>query len=446
VRAGHLWLASFAALLLAGWPLLAHASYRRFSLPARIGLSFAVGAVLASAWMTILALVGIPWQPFVLIVLACATAFLLRFLLPAGRPTLDAPRKVSATGVEKLALALLWLALLAAFAASASSRATSPDLMLFWAPKAQAFAAARTIDASFLRDISLIYMHRSYPPLVTNLMAFATLVTARFAWGAATLTLPMLLGVLALALPGTMGLLAPRRSALAASALIVATLGYLGLALSMAGNGDPWLWLFEILALAILAGPAALSPAGQLLAGLFLAGAVTAKVEGLLFAAASMALFLLLRRTELRIGRALALLAVPSVLSLGAWFAFEALQHIFLGYEQYGRFFDVHWDRLLPVVASLGRAFWSTGWALPYLLPLAALLFVPGKTRIRWLPIGVSLFLGLFSVFTYLHGDPDPGVWIIWSAGRVFSTIPAFLVLAAVCRGTPIGASGDARP
>jgi hypothetical protein len=437
MKSGHLWLSSFACLPLAAWPLLTHPSYRCFSLPARIGLAFAVGAVLISDWMTALALVGIHWQPFALFALAGSTAFLLRFFLPAERATVQAPRRMSATRLEKSALFLVGLSLLAAFAATASSGATSPDLMLFWAPKAQAFAAARTIDTSFLRDISLVYMHPSYPPLVTNLMAFATLVAGRFSWGAAMLTLPLLLGVLALALPGAIGLAAPRRLAWAASALVVATLGYLGHALSIAGNGDPWLWAFEILTMAILIGPAALTSAGQLLTGLLLAGAVTAKVEGLLFALASVALFLLLRRKEIRIGRAIVLLMVPSAVSLGAWFSFEAIRHVFFGYEQYGRFLEVHWDRLPLVLSAIIRAFWSAGRALPYLLPLAALLLAPARTRLLWLPIGVSLVLSLFSVLTYLHGDADPSQWIIWSAGRIFSTLPAFLAIAAVCRGTP---------
>jgi hypothetical protein len=437
LKPGHLWLFTFACLPLAGLPLLAHPSYRRFSLPARIGLAFAVAAVLVSDWMTALALVGIRWQPFVLFALAGSTGFLLRFLLPDERAPVEAPQRMSTTRLEKSALFLVGISLLAVFAATASSGATSPDLMLFWAPKAQAFAAARTIDAPFLRDLSLVYMHPSYPPLVTNLMAFATLVAGRFSWGAAMLTLPLLLGVLALALPGAIGLGAPRRLALAASALVVATLGYLGHALSIAGNGDPWLWAFEILTMAILIGPAALTRAGQLLTGLLLAGAVTAKVEGLLFALASVALFLLLRRKEIQIGRAIVLLMLPSALSLGAWFSFEAIRHVFFGYEQYGRFLEVHWERLPLVMLVISRASWSAGRALPYLLPLAALLLAPARTRLLWLPIGVSLVICLFSVFTYLHGDPDPSEWILWSAGRIFSTLPAFLAVAAVCRGTP---------
>jgi hypothetical protein len=336
----------------------------------------------------------------------------------------------AAAPVEKLALGLSGVSLLAALVATASSSATSVDLLLFWGPKARAFAAARTIDASFLRNPYLLYLHPSYPPLVTNLLAIATEAAGRLPWGAASLTFPLLLAVLGLSLPGALRLGAPRRIAWAASAFVVSVFGVLGHEFNVAGNADPWLWTFEVLAVALMVSPSARSKPLLLLAGLLLAGAVTAKVEGLIFAPASVALFLLLRRKEIRMGQAIVLLIGPSAVSLGAWFSFEAFRHVFVGYEQYGRFLDVHWNRLPLVLSTLTRVFWSAGWALPYLLPLAVLFLAPSKFRLLWLPIGVSLAIGLFSVFTYLHGNPDPSEWIGWSAGRVFSAIPAFLAVA----------------
>lgn len=440
MRAGYLWLASFACLPLAGWPLLAHASYRRFSLASRVGLALASGAVLVSGWMTVLALAGLHWQPAVLVALAAATAFLLRLALTSERAAVAAPPEEPAAGLlERSPFLLAGISVAAVFAASASAAATSPDLLLFWGPKAQAFAAAGTIDAAFLRDLALRYMHPSYPPLVTNLYAFATQIAGRFPWGAAALTLPMLLAVVALALPGVLAPAAPRRIAWATSALLIAALGYLGQALVMAGNADPWLWTFETLAMAILIGPAALSRSGQLLAGLLLAGAVTAKVEGLLFALAAFALFLLLRRRELRILPATVLLLTPGAVSLGAWFAFETTRHVFSGYEQYGPFLEIHRERLPGVLSGIGRALWSPGRGLPYLLPLAALLLAPGKRRLLWLPVGVAFVLCVFSVFTYLHGDPDPAPWILWSAGRIFSPVAPLLAIAGICGGQPEG-------
>jgi hypothetical protein len=283
VRAGYLWLFSLTYCPLAGWPLLAHPSYRRLSFPSRTGLSCVVGAILISGWMTTFALLGIAWRPVVLVLMAALLSYLLRFLLLSSEAAEEeAPVRESRRSLaEKLALVVIGVSVLTALAAAASASATSPDLLLFWGPKAQAFAAARTVDAAFLRDPLLDYMHRSYPPLVTNLYAFASIVAGRLAWGAATLVFPLGLGVLALALPGMLRRAVPRPIAWCCSALVVSAFGFLGNELDVGGNGEPWLWVFEILAMVSLVGDFAARRAGQLLAGLSLAGAVTAKVAAL---------------------------------------------------------------------------------------------------------------------------------------------------------------------
>jgi hypothetical protein len=430
VRSGYLWLASFAAFPLIGWPLLAHPAYRRFSTACRIGLAAAAGSVLLSAGMTLLALVGIAWRPIPLVLVSGAGAFLLgRFLPKATAP--DSPPEVfalthrlaSLTGIASVALAL---------AAAASAAATSPDLVTFWGPKAQAFAAARTFDPALLRDLRLDYMHASYPPLVPSLYAFATMAAGHLPWGAATLTFPACLAVLALALPGALRRVWPGRTAAAAAAFTVATFGYLGNNLDVAGNGDPWLWLYETLALALLVGDSASTSAGQLLAGLLLAGAACAKVEGLPFAIVAAVLFLILRREAWTLSAA-ALLLLPGVICLGAWFGYGASRHLFYGYEQYGKLLEIHWSELPRILSGLGKVFWSAGRGLPWILPLAALLASRGKSRIAFLPLAISAVLAAFFVFTYLH-QADASLWIIWSAGRVFSPLIAFLAIASVCR------------
>lgn len=434
MRAGLVWILSLASCPLAAWPLLAHGSYRRFSLACRLGLAAAVGSVLISAWMTLLALAGLAWRTIPLVALAAATAFLLRFLTePEGARSLAPARRDPASLFEKLALAVTAAAVLAALAAAASAAATSPDLLMIWGAKAQAFAAARTANTSVLRDPLLDYLHVSYPPLVTNLYAFASMAAGRLAWGAATLTFPLCLAALGLALPGVLRSVAPRRFARAASALIVSAFGFLGNELDVAGNGDPWLWLFEVLAMALLVGGAATTASGQLLAGLLLAGAICAKVEGLPFALAAVALFLALRRKDIRIGSAAVRLLLPGAVCLGSWFAFGATRRLFYGYEQYGRFLDIHWERLGPVLADIARFLWRAGWALPWLLPVAALLLARRKTRLALLPIVVAAMLAVFLAFTYLH-SPDASLWIEWSAGRVFSPLLALLAIASLCR------------
>ncbi len=294
------------------------------------------------------------------------------------------------------------------------------------------------MDAPLLRDPLFDYFHISYPPLVTNLYAFASMAARRFAWGAATLTFPICLAALALALPGVLRTVARRRLAWAASALVVAAFGFLGNELDVAGNGDPWLWLFEVLAMAILVGDAAMAAAGQLLAGLLLAGAICAKVEGLPFAVAAVVLFLAIRRKSIRVGPASARLLLPGIVGLGAWLAFGATRDLFYWYEQYGRLLDIYWRRLGPVLVDIGKFLWSAGWALPWLLPLTALILAPSKSRLAFLPIAVAALLAVFFVFTFLHQE-DASLWIEWSAGRIFSPLLAFLAVASLSRNGDAG-------
>ncbi len=418
---------------LAGWPLLAHPAYSSLSRICRMSLSAAVGAVLVSFWMTAFALVDLLWRIPLIVLAAAATAFLLRFLFESKSAGEQRPGKAAGTAVEILSTLLAALAVGWALLAAASSAATSVDMLIFWGPKAQAFGSARTIDSKFLSEPSLNYLHADYPPLVTNLFAFGAMAAGRFPWGAAALTFPMLLAALALALPAILGLAAPRPIARACSALIVAAFGLLGSVFYAAGNGDPALWLFETLVAAVLIGPAALVRSGQLLAGLLLAGAAAAKVEGLPFAAAIAVLFLLVRRREIRIGAASLFLFAPAVVSLAPWFAFGIVRRLFVGYRGYGRISEIHWDRLGIVLSAIGDALWTAAFALPFLLPLLALV-VFRKSRLAIVPAGVSLLLSLFFVFTYLHGDPDPREWISWSAGRIFAPVAALLAVAGVAR------------
>jgi hypothetical protein len=389
--------------------------------------------------MTFLPLAGLRWHPIPLVLVSAASAFLLRSLL---RVPMAGDSELPSVGLpDRLASAVAIVSVVLATAAAASAAATSPDLVMFWGPKAQAFAAAKTFDSAVMRDLRLEYMHPSYPPLVPSLYAFATMAAGRLAWGAATLTFPLCLAALALALPGALRKISPGTAAPAAAAFTVAAFGFLGNNLDVAGNGDPWLWLYESLAVALLVGDSALTRGGQLLAGIFLAGAACAKVEGLPFLLLSAALFLPLRRREIRTIPAAAFVFLPGFVSLGAWFVLGMTHRLFYGYTGYGRLLEIHWKELGRILSGIGGAFWSAGLALPWLLPLAAFLLVPRKSNLAILPLALSAVLTAFLVFTYLH-EADPSVWIVWSAGRVLSPLVAFLAIASVCRGGATAPSG----
>ena len=446
MSAGVAWIAALLFLpLAAGGPLLTHPSFGWLPAASRAALSGACGAVLVSFAMTVCVLLGIPWNVPALTAAAALLAFLLRALLPreAAAPLPREP--LGAAGWAAHALALL--SVLAALAAARAGAVSSSDLLFFWGPKAQQFALARTFDAAFMRDAFHGYMHSYYPPLVTNIWAFASIAAGRFLWTAAILTFPVLLAALALGLPGILRASLGRTAAAVASALVVAAIGLIGMEADIGGNGDMPLLAFQTLAMALLLSPPATRGPTALLAGLLLAGAAATKVEALPFVLATAALFAILRREPGRRPgwKLVALLLAPTVVSLAAWFAFGATRGLFRGYSEHGTFLDLHPDHFPIVLKAIARTLAGTAWGLPWLIPLAcAAARARQLTRREWLPLGVAATLVGFLLFTYIHRAEDPSQWISWSAARVFSPVAVLVALAAVM---PAGGAGrESRP
>jgi hypothetical protein len=434
---GLLWLASLLLVCVAGLPLVGHRAFAHFALSTRFALAGASGAVFVSFAMTVAVLLGISWGVPWLVAAAAALSAGLRFLLRDPRtgagevvPAVDAVPGRAGLAVL-LASALSLVAVGAALLATGAGAATSPDLLFFWGPKAQQFALARSFDAAFMRDELHQHMHAYYPPLVTNLGAFASMAAGRMSWTGATLTFPLLLGVLAIGLPGALARSLGRARAAAIAALTVAALAYLGVEADVAGNGEMTLLFFETLAVALLLSDDAARGSTQLLAGVLLAGAAASKVEGLPFVVSAAALFFLARPAASRpFWPVAARLLLPSIAMLATWFAFGASRRIFFGYSGYGRFLDLYPDHLPTVLSAVGRALWTTGHALPWLVPLACVLAALPLSR-RWiLPIGTAAILSAFFLFTYIHRAEDPSLWISWSAARIFSPVAMLLSLA----------------
>jgi hypothetical protein len=428
---GGAWLAVFLLFPIAGWPLLSHPAFGRMSLAARAVLAGGAGALFLSFAMTACALFGVAWLPLPLLLATALLAGAVRWALPAEGP---GPRpKPERSGLRGGAAGFLaGAAVLTTLAATISGSATSPDLVYFWGAKAQEFAFARTVDAAFLTNPFVGYMHPYYPPLVTNLYGFASMAAGRFSWSAATLTFPLLLGALAVGLPGLLRRSAAGAAGAATSALVVAALAYLGMEADIGGNGEMPLLFFETLAVALLLSPEASGAPGQVLAGLLLAAAATTKVEGLPFTLAAAGLFPLVRPGAARPWwkSAMRLLA-PTALALGAWFAFGASRRIFYGYTESGQFFDLHPDHWKIVLRSMWSALAGAGHGLPYLVPLLCLLAVGRLRRASLLPLGIAAALTGFLLFTYLHRSEDPSLWISWSAARVLSPLAMLFGLAA---------------
>ncbi len=434
---GVTWLAAFVLLPAVGAPLLAHPAFGRFPFASRAVLAAGAGAAFVSLAMTLLTLVGVRWEIAPIAAAAALLAWGSRIFLRGE--TAEAPLEtVRAGAAESFANAIAGIAVLAALGATLGGAATSSDLVFFWGAKAQQFAAARGVDAAFLREAAHQYMHAYYPPLVVNLFSFATMAAGRFVWTSAALTFPLALGALAAGLPGVLRGGMPARAAAATSALVVATLACIGSQADMAGNADMPLLLFETLGMALLLRPDSANASGDLLAGILFAAAASAKVEGLPFVLSATALALVLRGgpTAERGKAALRLLA-PTALSLSAWFAFGVSRKLFYEYSEYGRFFDIHAENGPRIAAEILRAFASTGRGLPYLIPLLCMIGAGRLGRMAVLPLGTAAALAVFLVFAYLHHANDPAQWIAWSAARVFAPVAILFALAPHAPGAP---------
>ena len=441
--AGLLWISVFPLLALAGAPLLAHPAYAGIPRLARAVLAGAAGAALVSVTMTGFALLGIPWNLPAVLAAAMALGFAMRLTL--RRQTFE-PSTDSSGRVAKLPVLAATVSVCAAFLAVAAGSASSPDLLFFWGAKAQRFALAHTVDASYLGDPSLAYMHAYYPPLVANLYALASIAAGRMSWTAATFLFPLLLAALAAALPGILRAGAPERrtsAAAAASALTVAAIAVIGMEADVGGNGEMPLLLFETAGIALLLSPLAVTPAGQLLAGWMLAGAVTTKIEGLPFALTAIAAFVWIRSGSIRIGPALLRLGLPAAASLLLWFSFGARTHLFRGYSGEGALLAPHPEHLGVALHAIAAALASTGHALPYAIPSVCFLAAARRLdRDAAIPLVTAAALSAFLLFTYLDRPGDPSQWIAWSAPRVFSPLPMLFALSAArLRGTETGAS-----
>jgi hypothetical protein len=192
------------------------------------------------------------------------------------------------------------------------------------------------------------------------------------------------------------------------------------------------LLFFEILGLALLLTPIARSTGGKLAAGLLFAGAAASKVEGLVFVLAAGALFVLIERNASRpLWRTLLLLFAPTALALGTWFLFGASRSLFWGYKGYGGLVRISLESLPSILQAVGVSLRRAGYALPWLVPLAVFLLIPGKSRRALLPGLAAVALAGFLLFTYLTTQSDPRLLISWSAARVLSPLTALFALAS---------------
>lgn len=419
---GLLFGAALASLPLVGYPFARLRVFGTLTPAARWGLASAAGSLALCAAMLLATVLHLRWSVGLLLIPSAAAlllpgdAILRRFGDPSPSPLPGEPPRAPAPAVAGLA-AILGVVSYAA----GTARATAADFVLFWGTKGQRFARARAIDAAFLRDPLHALIHPDYPPLVPCLYAWGSLIAGRFAWRTALLSFPLFVAFAALTLYGFARPALGRRAALANACLLAVLLGLLGVTNMVAGDAEPELFLFEVLALAALVF-AGQSPAGLAAAGVGLAGAVLTKIEGTVFAVlvvGAWAAFGASGSKGRRVRTAVAL-GLPPAAALAAWLLF-ARQNGLLDVFRLGARTRLTPGELPVVLRELVR-YDLFGPGLAAWAVVAALLIARRPPRAALLPLAVASGFFAFMIYMYLTGTGDPTLWIQWSGARLSMT------------------------
>jgi hypothetical protein len=438
MRAGALYVLAHALVAVLGLPVLWISEVRSWSLPARAAAAFAVGAIVLAVESTISTLLGVAWNPLIVLAPPLLLAVWLARnsrgrleAVPAFRPG----RAAIAFGVVVGCAAVGHLTL-----ALATARATSTDFLLFWGVKAVRFAAAQRVDPVWLRWPFFLHGQPFYPPLVPTLDAWGVLAAGRMPWRTAPLVTSLWFVAAALLVLEIQRRRLGDRDATLVAAFWMAALSA-SLVVSFSGaSAEASLLLYETTAgmLLLTEGP---NPGfgRRFLAGLFLAGAVLTKIEGTvgssLLILGTVLRDLVVSERRLR-WRELAGLVVPPLCAGLLWWSYVRRFGIGSSYAAKGRLAEVHWGRLTelvgPVMQSLSAGTWWLSWILPLLMILAAAR--AGRYR-EALP-GLVTVAGLlaFFVFLYLHETTDQTVRIAWEIPRISQPALSLLIaVAALC-------------
>jgi len=171
-----------------GFAVMLASGRRRSGLVDLFGLTGGIGLATVILEMLAFSLAGIPWS----IPALCAAPLLAGaagWIVRRGDGSDRTAHRVS------LATVVTGIFLLLVSYGAATTRATSPDLLLFWGAKGERFAVARSIDVAFLSRPENFLMHSDYPPGLPFLFAFGSLLAGRFPWGASLLVMPWLLAL-----------------------------------------------------------------------------------------------------------------------------------------------------------------------------------------------------------------------------------------------------------
>jgi hypothetical protein len=411
-----------------------------------LAAAWAAGCVALSVEAVVVAFFGFRWNlPAMLLLPALPAVWLAR----RARGRVKEPRPVLPGEGVLFLLAAAGAALGLLAARIVSAQATSVDLLLFWGTKAVKFAQVQSIDPVLLGHPFFSHARPFYPPLLPVVDAVSVQVAGGMPWNAAPMTALLWCGAAVVIL---LEILAARRPG---PALLVTAFWVSAIAASMgvsysAGNAEAPLLLYLSVAGAALMVERPENPArGRWLPGLFLAGAVLTKVEGVVAA------ILLIAGTALRDRfpasrrpwRELLPLLGPPLLAGGLWSAFVARFGLSLDSPGRGKLFEIEPDRLGRVLESVRDGLEAGTSGLSWIVALLLLLLASSRAGWRQVLPGVAAVLGsfVFLVAVYLHEPRDPAERISWEIPRVTQPALSLLILSAGIAGICRAPRADAK-
>ncbi len=441
--------ATVAVPILLGLPLARRSLLGEWSPAARVATAWAGGTVSLTAFLTALAALGIPWQPWLVMPLALAAGVSGHVAASyrqsdAMRATADRPTLITAAlGAVIAAAGSLQLA---------AGAATSADLSYVWGVKAVNFALDRGMDFQWMQQPHLIHLHSTYPPLWPVSLSWGALAAGSLPW---TVVPVLTAAYLAAAVLIVHALL--RRPLGTRPAAVVALLWYAVLTGSTVrsfsgGSAEGPLLLFvTVAATALVAENRDEISTYRWLAAGALAGAVLTKSEGLVSAG------LIVAGTAIRDclwrrpawARDAARLAAPAIAAAGGWAAIRIAHGLPLTDPIRETAFVVTFSHLDVIVKVCGKLLVGGGLWVGWLVPLVAASATRRRIPLRALPgLAVAGGLPLFAVLYYLHADGDPLKLIVWTFPRLIQpAISVWIVsLGVVCFGLRSGKGSGGAP
>jgi hypothetical protein len=375
---------------------------------ARIGFAFMAGALLLTIEATLFTMIGIRWS-----IVGLSTPLLIASGIVLWRRRLSWQREAT----NKLALAIIVLAILHFVLSILTTQSINPDYVLFWGTKSVHFAMARALDAGYL--LSRFAPPRiDYPPLLPIVQAWGLLFSHAMPWiTAAAMSAVWLVA----AVPVINWLTGSIHATAFWTAAMAASLAFCG----SGGNAEAMLVVY------ISVGAAAIVAKRTSIAAIAFAGAMLTKEEALVTIGAILIGVVIYDRGI----RRAAILAASSAAGASVWFAFQKRFGMHVGYDRVTLTHTMHWANLPTIFREAPKSLAAGCWGLAWLIPLAIIIYIAAKRPrrlIESIPLLVPIpLLFAFFIYLYLQYESSLAMKMWWILPRLSQPALSLMILAA---------------